>query len=183
MSLELIVNNGPDVSKLTGIECEQALLAALIKENGLYEDIYKILKSQYFSFNVYGQLYQKLSRAMDAGEKVDVLTLKNHFEGNERLKELGGVDYLIQLSECFISFANCVSYAQHLKNLYLNRKVIQICHKQGSDIFTNPDFDALETIENIQQDLFKLKEEGILEDDDRSLESIGNRFLKMQKKL
>ena len=178
MTLELIVNNGPDVSKLTGIECEQALLAALIKDNAIYEQIFKILKPQYFSFDVYGELYKKIARSIDEGKAVDILTLKNHFEGNEALKELGGVEYLIELSDSFVSFTNCKSYAEHIQNLYLNRALVQVHHRKGSHICGNPDSNAFENMEDGLQAVFKLKEDGLLEDYDNSSQNTKNRYLK-----
>lgn len=170
MTLELIIDN----SKLTAPDSEVALLAALIHNNAVYEEIYEIIKPEYFSHDLHRQIYKKMCSILNEGGAFDVLTLKNYFEADELFKDLGGVNYLISLSQSLVSMLNCKTYAQQIKNLYLLRKKKMILEMALRKLSSQPDLDACVQLDASLESLSKLLTEGSLEEQDSSMQAIGN---------
>ena len=54
------------------------------------------------------------------------ITLKNHFENNEGLKELGGQEYLIKITKFSTSVKQAIDYANIVQEMHVRRELIKI---------------------------------------------------------
>jgi replicative DNA helicase len=90
------------------------------------------------------------------------VTLRNHFEKDELVSQLGGKEYLARLSGLGISVFNVIDYAKLLQDLHLKREVIRISkHAIEQAYAQNIPTSALEQIEHMEQGLFNLATEGM----------------------
>ena len=110
------------------IEAEQAVIASILVSNDIYDEISPILDSQKFFDPIHAKLYETIEKLISKGLLANPITLKNHFENNEGLKELGGQEYIIKITKFSTSTKQAVDYANIVqvkqlfkvqKNLYL----------------------------------------------------------------
>ena len=80
------------------IEAEQAVIASILVSNDIYDEISPILDSQKFFDPVHVKLYETIETLISKGLLANPITLKNYFQNNEGLKELGGQEYLIKIT-------------------------------------------------------------------------------------
>ena len=114
-----------DTAKLPqNIEAEQALLGALLANNKAFEKVSEFLRPEHFADPVHAKIYDIISKLISKGHIADVITLKNYFEQEGLLDEVGGYKYLIQLADSSSPLTNAEYYAQFIYDKYLRRELI-----------------------------------------------------------
>ena len=79
------------------IEAEQAVIGSILVTNDIYDEISPIIDSQKFLDPIHAKIFETIENLIAKGLLANPITLKNHFENNEGLKELGGQEYLIKI--------------------------------------------------------------------------------------
>ena len=143
------------------IEAEQALLGALLANNKTFEKISEFLRPEHFADPVHAKIFDVISKLITRGHVADVITLKNYFEQDGSLNEVGGHKYLIKLADSATPLTNAEYYARFIYDKYLRRELIFT----GFDIVNNAikedlDSDASEQIETAEKRLFDLANQG-----------------------
>lgn len=143
------------------IEAEQALLGALLANNKTFEKISEFLRPEHFADPIHSKIFDVISKLITRGHVADTITLKNYFEQNGSLDEVGGYKYLIKLADSVTPLTNAEYYAQFIYDKYLRRELIAT----GFEIANNAakedlDSDAAEQIENAEKRLFDLANQG-----------------------
>ncbi|MBQ2810988.1 MAG: replicative DNA helicase [Alphaproteobacteria bacterium] len=151
-----------DTSNLPkNIEAEQALIGAILSNNKAFEKVSEFLKPQHFADSVHAKIFEIMSKLILRGHTADVITLKNYFEQEGILSDVGGANYLIKLADSASVMTNVEYYAQFVYDKYLRRELINT----GSEIINNAfkesaDISATEQIEAAEQQLFNLSDQG-----------------------
>lgn len=151
-----------DVKNLPqNIEAEQALLGALLANNKAFENISEFLRATHFADPINSKIYEIVSKLISRGHVADTITLKNYFEQDGTLNEVGGYKYLIKLAESSSPLTNPEYYAQYIYNQYLRRELIAT----GYDIVNNAikedlDSSAASQIEEAEKRLYELSDKG-----------------------
>ena len=151
-----------DSSKLPqNLEAEQALLGAILANNKAFEKVSEFLKPQHFADAIHSKIFEVIAKLIQRGHVADVITLKNYFEQEGSLNEVGEHKYLVKLAECATPLTNAEYYAQFIYDKYLRRELIAT----GFDIVNNAtvedlDSDASEQIETAEKRLFDLANQG-----------------------
>jgi replicative DNA helicase len=143
------------------LEAEQALLGALLYDNGAYERLSDALQAQHFFEPFHGRLYAAVEANIRRGQLADPTLLAGQFERDLAFQELGGVRYLADLVDRAPPAARAGDYARVVHDLALRRELIRI----GGDISTtaeviDPEVTARDQIEAAEQQLFSLAETG-----------------------
>ena len=81
------------------IEAEQALIGSVLVSNEIYDDISFIVDSSKFYDPIHVKIFDTIETLISKGLLANPITLKNHFENNAGLKELGGQEYLIKITK------------------------------------------------------------------------------------
>ena len=74
------------------IEAEQALLAALLTSNSVYERISDFLKPEHFYDDVNGKIFEAIAKLLENNQLADPLTLKNYFLQKDEIAAMGEKD-------------------------------------------------------------------------------------------
>lgn len=152
----------PDTSTLPqNLEAEQALLGAILANNKAFEKVSEFLKPQHFADSMHAKVFEVMSKLITRGHIADVITLKNYFEQEGTLTDVGGTKYLVKLADSASPLTNAEYYAQFIYDKYLRRELIAT----GFDIVNNAnkedlDSDANEQIEQAERKLFELSNQG-----------------------
>ena len=142
-------------------EVEMGLLAALLANNRAYEKVSELLRPEHFADARHGRIYDAVGKLAQKGQQANAATLKNYFEHDGELADIGGAEYLARLQASAVTIINAQDYAQRIFDLYLRRELIDI----GTDVVNEAyafdvDSDANAKIESAEQKLFDLAEKG-----------------------
>ena len=108
------------------IEAEQAVIGSILVSNNIYDEISPIIDAQKFFDPIHVKIFETIEMLISKGLLANPITLKNHFENNEGLKELGGQEYLIKITKFSTSTKQTIDYAnihEHLQKSTKTRKL------------------------------------------------------------
>ena len=125
-------------------EAEMALLGALLTNNRAFDRVADFLQAEHFADARHGRIFDAIRKLVEMGQIADPITLKNLFENDGSLDEVGGVDYLARLAASVVTIINAGDYGRTVFDRHLRRALIEI----GSDIVNEAynidlDLDAL----------------------------------------
>ena len=146
----------------SNIEAEQAVIASILVSNDIYDEISPILNPQKFFDPIHVKLYETIEKLISKGLLANPITLKNHFENNEGLKELGGQEYLIKITKFSTSVKQTIDYANIVQEMHIRRELIKISQSILDEASTNADVSTsgVKIIQNAEKSLFDLAERG-----------------------
>ena len=159
--IKLNINNLEEKKLPSNLEAEQALIGSVLVNNEIIDDISSIVSSHKFFDPGHRKIYEVIENLNNKGMIANPITLKNYFETNNSLTEVGGVDYLVKLTRFSSSIKQTIDYAKIIHEMYIRRELITISESVSEE---SRDDDLKKTGENIIEDteksLFDLAERG-----------------------
>ena len=144
------------------IEAEQAVIGSILISNDIYDEISPIIDAQKFFDPIHVKIFTTIEILISKGLLANPITLKNYFENNEGLKELGGHDYLIKITKLATSIKQAVDYANIVQEMHIRRELIKISESVLYQASSNTEIETSgeEMIQNTEKSLFDLAERG-----------------------
>ena len=145
----------------SNIEAEQALLGSILVNNDILDELSNIVNPTKFFDPIHRKIYEVIESLNSKGMIANPITLKNFFENNNNLSEIGGIEYLVKLTRYSASIKQAIDYAKVIHEMFLKRELITI----SEDISENSKNESIEKtgeniIEDAEQSLFQLAERG-----------------------
>lgn len=119
-----------NVQPPSSLECEQALLGAILANNTAFHRVIGFLKPEHFADPIHGRIYTECARLILRGRPVDALTLRAAFDQSGMLDEVGGTPYIAKLLTAMVGIINAGEYGHTIHDAWLRRQLIAI----GQDI-------------------------------------------------
>jgi replicative DNA helicase len=142
-------------------DAEQALLGALLISNSAYARVSEFLQPEHFGYAVHGRIFEAIGKLIERGQIADRITLKNKFDQDGALTEIGGAQYLNQLANSAVTIINAEDYGRTIYDLHLRRELITLGEDVVNDAFRQDLEDpAREQIERAEKRLFDLATAG-----------------------
>ena len=159
---KLKINNFKQENKLpSNIEAEQALIGSILINNDIIDEISNVVNHENFYDPLHSKIYNLIENLHNKGMIANPITLKNSFENDAALSEIGGTEYLVKLTRFSSSVKQSIDYAKIVHEKFVKRELVQISETL-SDEAVDETIDK--TGENIIQDteksLFDLAERG-----------------------
>ena len=156
------VNNKNISKQPANLEAEQALLGSILVNNDIIDEISNIIKPLSFYDPAHIKIYEVIENLNAKGMIANPITLKNYFEKDNMLNEVGGTEYLVKLTRFSSSLKQANDYAKIIHEMHLRRELIQISDQLNSDTLNanTQEQDAEKIIENTERSLFDLAERG-----------------------
>ena len=144
------------------LEAEQALIGSILVNNDIIDEISTIINSSIFYDPAHVKIYEVIESLNNKGMIANPITLKNYFEKDNMLEEVGGTEYLVKLTRFSGSSKQAVDYAKIIHEMYLRRELVIISDKLSSDTLNanSKEENAESIIENTEKSLFDLAERG-----------------------
>ena len=143
------------------LEAEQALLGAILVNNAAYHRVSEFLKPAHFAEGVHGRIFGAIAKLMERGQLANPVTLKNLFDQDGALQEIGGAQYLARLAASVVTIINTEDYGRTIYDLHLRRQLITIGEDVVNEAFRHDlDRQAPQQIETAEKRLFDLAETG-----------------------
>ncbi len=166
--MNTLIAEKPDANAQTlrlmphNVQAEQLILGAILTNNDLVNRISDFFLAEFFFEPIHSKIYETIIHFMEKSIIASPITLKNYFDKEEALKDIGGAQYLVKLASLATTIINVVDYAKIIHEFYIRRQLIAI----GEDI-VNSAYDkeieasAITQIEQAEQELYTLASEGI----------------------
>ena len=157
--VNLEIDNKNQIPK--NIEAEQTILGSLLVNNEIYDEISDKIDDNYFYDPIHKKIYKTISNLISKGLLANPVTIKNFFNSNEELLEIGGVDYLLKLTNVSTTKNQIKYYSELLSDLYIRRQLINISEETLEDSKNkNLEISGTNILENTERKLFEIAERG-----------------------
>lgn len=108
------------------VDIEGQILGAILIDNDIIDEIVQVIQSAYFYKKANGIIFQAMYQLNVRSEPVDANTVKEELQRMGKLKDVGGIEYIIDLTTNVSSSANAVHYSRIIFEKYLLRRLITI---------------------------------------------------------
>ena len=156
-SIKKVENKQP-----SNLEAEQALLGSILVNNDILDEISSIVASNIFYDPAHIKIYEVIENLNSKGMIANPITLKNFFEKDNMLDDVGGTEYLVKLTRFSGSTKQAIDYAKIIHEMYLRRELVQVSDKLSNDTLNanHNEQNAENIIENTEKSLYDLAERG-----------------------
>ena len=157
-----LVQNEVKNDQPANLEAEQALLGSILVNNDIIDEISTIITPSVFYDPGHIKIYEVIQNLNNKGMIANPITLKNFFEKDNMLDEVGGTEYLVKITRFSGSTKQAVDYAKIIHEMYLRRELVLISNKLSSDTINASleEQNAESIIEDTEKSLFDLAERG-----------------------
>ena len=151
-----------DNKQPSNLEAEQALLGSILVNNDIIDEISTLINSKIFYDPAHVKIYEVIESLNNKGMIANPITLKNFFEKDNMLNEVGGTEYLVKLTRFSGSIKQAIDYAKIVHEMFLRRELILISDKLNADTLnaSSKEQNAETIIEDTEKSLYNLAERG-----------------------
>ena len=145
----------------SNVEAEQALLAAILTRNSVYEHISDFLRPEHFYDDINGKIFESIAKLLEKNQLADPLTLKNYFLQKDQIELIGGDKYLIELAKNSTIPSNTAHYGKQIYDLYQRREILKIADEVNNEASSfDEEINASDIIEKAEVKLYNLSSSG-----------------------
>lgn len=166
------------------LEAEEALLGnIMLYPNCLREVIEAGIDSNDFYLDKHKKIFSIMSNMYEKKEKVDTISLSAKLKDFDCFEKIGGLDYLLKLTDASVSSVNTKEYIRILQNKAISRKIIKAGEEistEGYDASLNPD-EVLELAEKKISEITRSKTDNEFKDGADVFDGAVEKIEKIQK--
>ena len=155
-----LTDSNLDKKQPSNLEAEQALLGSILVNNDIIDEIANIINPSTFYDPAHTKIYEVIETLNNKGMIANPITLKNYFEKDNMLNEVGGTEYLVKLTRFSGSTKQAIDYAKIIHEMYLRRELVLISDNLSSETLNTKEQSAEKIIESTEKSLFDLAERG-----------------------
>ena len=146
-----------NIGKLTpqAVDLEIAVIGALLINSDAYMDISGFLKPEMFYKEAHCIIFNSIVNLVKIGSPIDLLSVNNQLRKENKLELVGGVTYLVSLTNRVASSANIEFHARVIQEKFLKRELIKISNKVMTEAY-NDESDILELIATNEREISNL---------------------------
>ncbi len=153
-------DNNLNKKQPSNLEAEQALLGSILVNNDIIDEVSNTINPTSFYDPAHTKIYEVIETLNNKGMIANPITLKNYFEKDNMLDEVGGTEYLVKLTRFSGSTKQATDYAKIIHEMYLRRELVLISDNLSSETLNAKEQSAEKIIENTEKSLFDLAERG-----------------------
>ena len=156
------VQNNQTNKQPSNLEAEQSLIGSVLVNNDIIDEVSSFIKPAIFYDPAHVKIFEVIENLNNKGMIANPITLKNYFEKDNMLNEVGGTEYLVKLTRFSGSTKQAIDYAKIIHEMYLRRELISISEKLSYDTLNanTQEQNAENIIESTEKSLFNLAERG-----------------------
>ena len=156
------IQNKSQDKQPSNLEAEQALIGSVLVNNDVIDEVSTFIRPSIFYDPAHVKIYEVIENLNNKGMIANPITLKNFFEKDNMLNEVGGTEYLVKLTRFSGSTKQAIDYAKVIHEMYLRRELVSISEKLSYDTLNanTQEQNAENIIESTEKSLFNLAERG-----------------------
>ncbi|GHE93994.1 replicative DNA helicase [Thalassotalea profundi] len=111
------------------LEAEQSVLGGLLLDNETWDRVSEKVVAQDFYSRSHRIVYETIGALIELGEPVDLITLSEALENDQKLDDAGGFVYLAEMMKNTPSAANITAYAEIVRERAVTREMISVANE------------------------------------------------------
>jgi len=142
------------------VDLEEAVLGAAMLDKGAFSVIVEKLRPESFYLPAHNEIFDVMMTLFAANKPIDILTVHEELRKNGKLSEIGGVNYLMDMTNKVASAANIEYHAQIIIQKYIQRELITVSTSTIKDAYEDSK-DVLEMLDSAEQSLFDITDKNL----------------------
>ncbi len=142
------------------LDLEEAVLGAIMLDTEAMPIVTEILRSESFYHQGHQEIFTAMMELYEIMKPIDILTVHEVLKKKDMLDKVGGVSYLMELTNKVASAANIEYHARIIIQKYIQRELIRISTRTISDAFEDK-IDVLDMLDKAEQDLFDITDKNL----------------------
>lgn len=138
-------------------ELEKAVLGAILIQSSAIYDITNIIQPNSFYIPAHQTIYAAMRSLMQAEKPIDTITVSEELSSKNQLEEVGGLPYLIELTELIGTAAHLEYHARIVQQKYIQRELIK-ASTEIQKLSYDETKDVDELISFAESEIFKISE-------------------------
>ena len=130
--------------------------------NDIIDEVSTLINSNIFYDPAHIKIYEVIENLNNKGMIANPITLKNYFEKDNMLNEVGGTEYLVKITRFSGSVKQAIDYAKIIHEMYLRRELVLVSDKLSADTLnaSSEEKNSEKIIEDTEKSLYDLAEKG-----------------------
>lgn len=153
-------------------EAEQSVLGGLLLDNSRWDDVSDKVSGSDFYLRYHRVIFDAARKLLEAGQPLDLITLSELLEKQEKLEDVGGFAYLADLAKNTPSAANITAYSEIVREKAVLRNVISVGNEIVSSAYDSKEVSSTELIDSIESKVLAISNQHSVSVD--SMQSLGN---------
>ena len=137
------------------IKLEEAVLGALLVDRDGLPSVIEILKPESFYKDAHNEIYAVMLDLFEKSQPIDLLTVHEALKKAKNLDKVGGVNYLIELTNKVASAANIEYHARIISQKFIQRELIRVSTVTIKDSYED-EKDVFELLDEAEQQLYEI---------------------------
>lgn len=136
-------------------ELEEAVLGAILVDRDGLPSVIEILRPESFYKEIHAEIYKVMLDLFEKSQPIDLLTVHESLKKGKKLDAIGGVNYLLDLTNKVASAANVEYHARIIAQKYIQRELIRVSTLTIKDSYTD-EKDVFELLDEAEQNLYEI---------------------------
>jgi replicative DNA helicase len=159
-------------------QIEEVVLGALMLDKDAMATVLDILTPDSFYKKQHGMIYDAMMHLFERSQPVDILTVHEALKKAGQLDIIGGVGFLVELTNKVASAANIEFHSRIIAQKHIQRELIRVSTSTISDAFEDTK-DVFQMLDEAESNLFEITQKNL----NRRYSKLGDLAVKAQKEL
>lgn len=160
------------------IPLEEAVLGAIMIDKDGFPSIIEILRKESFYLDKNQVIFEVMSDLFGKSQPIDLLTVHESLKKTNKLESIGGIGYLMDLTNKVGSAANIEFHARIIAQKFIQRELIRVSTQIIHDSFEDTK-DVLELLDEAERGLYDITDQNL----NTGYESLASLAVKAQKQI
>src|SRR5690606_16437480 len=160
------------------VQIEEVVLGALMLDKDAMSVVLDILRPDSFYKKQHGVIFEAMRQLFDRSQPVDILTVHEALKKSGQLEFVGGIGYLVELTNKVASAANLEFHARIIAQKHIQRELIRVSTSTITDAFEDTK-DVFQMLDEAESGLFEITQQNL----NRRYSRIGDLAVRAQKEL
>lgn len=147
------------------VQSESSVLSSLLLDNNAWDRVCDLLADTDFYRHEHRVLFAAIASLVNSNKAADVVTVFEHLRNQGKAEEAGGLAYINEVAQYLASPANVRRYAEIVREKAILRRLVAASDEMATAAFNPGDKTAAEVLDQAQQAIFALSEQGPARDD------------------
>jgi len=173
----------PDPSELVygkvapqAVPLEEAVIGALLVDKNAISAVIEVLRPESFYKTAHHHIYEVMMELFEASVPIDLLTVPEKLKKKGVLEVVGGINYILDLTNKVASAANVEHHARIIAQKYIQRQLIEVSTRTISDSYEDQK-DVFDLLNDAEQSLYDITDKSL----SNGYERVGTLAVKSKK--